>query len=58
MILTQKQTNRSMEQGESPEINSGISDYLIYDKGSNGEKTIFSTIGSQKTRQLHIKERN
>ena len=61
MVLAQKQTDRSMEQDRKQEINPCTYGQLIYNKGGkntvyNGEKTVSSISGAERTEQLHVKE--
>ena len=41
---------------ESPEIPPHMYDQMIFDKGANGERTVFSTNGARKTGYPHAKE--
>ena len=59
MVLTQKQTYRSMKQDRKPRNNPHTCGQLIYDKGGkniHGEKAVSSISGAGKTGQLHVKE--
>ena len=57
MVLAQKQKYRSMEQNRKPRNKSMVNLFMSKEaRLYNGDETVFSINGAEKTGQLHAKE--